>query len=64
MKVEQRTVYIADDGSEFDSEVACETYEDQEQLMEKLYNACSLGRADISEVVGVLLTFYTVTRKF
>ena len=63
MKVEQRTVYIAEDGSEFDSENACKAYEAQEQLVDKLYDACSLSRADVSEVVEALLASYTIAKK-
>lgn len=61
MKIEQRTVYISEDGQEFDSESACKQYEKEkdfsyiiatyiEQYSSDYYNSGT--RMDIAEAIA------------
>jgi hypothetical protein len=52
MKVEQRTVYIAHDGKEFDSAGACHDYEDSLALQDYFEESCYhyYGRLQLEDV--------------
>ena len=58
MKIENRLVYIADDGQEFDSEDACKQYERIESLTkyiaDLIHDASSLCRNESEEAASIV----------
>ena len=59
MKIENRLVYIADDGQEFDSEDACFKYEKRQSLSKYIYNMVDgdtgLRGYEVDEVVSIIV---------
>lgn len=63
MRTEHRPVYIADDGTEFDSESECVRHEAAEHIISYLSGAIYLRDADASEVVRALMYRYDIIER-